>query len=289
MLDLSPATLSQIENGRTGLSVSRLSRIADVLGLTAAQILDAVVEPEVRPERLSRAVAAIIPVDARLPTAASWREYGPLSFDPVLQAALAEFVAIGYHGATVRGIAARCGLSVSGIYHYYTSKQQMLVRVLDLTMIDVLQRAHFARADGRDPVERFSRLIENLALFHTHRRELGFVGASEMRSLDVGSRRKVASMRTALQRMVDYEVEQAVRSGRFRADHPHEAARAIVTMCAALPTWWRPGGPLGPEQVARQYVGFALDLMRIRDAEETRTSLPGRDAVAVPGPYRDRC
>src|SRR4029077_13516091 len=80
------------------------------------------------------------------PPAAHWREYGPLELDPVLSAALEEFVAIGYHGATVRGIAKRCGLSVSGIYHYYTSKQQMLVSLMDFTMIDLLARARAAQA-----------------------------------------------------------------------------------------------------------------------------------------------
>jgi AcrR family transcriptional regulator len=58
--------------------------------------------------------------------------------------ALDEFLEIGYHGATVRGIAARCGLSVSGIYHYYTSKQQMLVTILDLAMAELLMRARAA-------------------------------------------------------------------------------------------------------------------------------------------------
>jgi hypothetical protein len=35
-------------------------------------------------------------------------------------------------------------------------------------------------------------------------------------------------------------------------------------MCTALPTWFSPGGPLTPEQIARQYVDFALDVMRDR-------------------------
>lgn len=263
MLDVSPATVSQIETGRTGLSVTRLTRIADALGMTVVQILDVTVGGEdPRPP-------GPFPVDVNGP-AVSWpalsnlREYGPLGFDPVLQAALDEFLAIGYHGATVRGIAARCGLSVSGIYHYYTSKQQMLVRILDLTMVDLMTRAHAARAEGRDPVERFCRLIEHLALYHTHRRELGFVGASEMRSVEAGDHQRIAAERTAQQRMVDHEVEQAVRAGFFRVDHPHEAARAAVTMCTGLPTWWQPGGSLSPEQVADQYVGLALDLMRAR-------------------------
>ncbi|MFC5993514.1 helix-turn-helix domain-containing protein [Pseudonocardia hispaniensis] len=260
-LGVSPATLSQIENGRTGLSVNRLSHIADALGLTVPQILDIVVDPDSPAEPPPRPAPRAEKATAG-PVITQWRHYEPLDFDPVLRAALDEILEIGYHGATVRGIAARCGLSVSGIYHYYTSKQQMLLTILDLTMTELLMRARAAQAEGRDPVERFSLLIEHLALFHTHRRELGFVGASEMRSFDTDNRRTIAHMRTVQQRMVDREVEAAVREHRFRADHPHEAARAAVTMCTALSTWWRPDGPFTAEQIAEQYVGFALDLMR---------------------------
>ena len=51
VLDVSPATLSQIENGRTGLTVHRLSRIADALDLTPADILDTVVTPAATPDQ----------------------------------------------------------------------------------------------------------------------------------------------------------------------------------------------------------------------------------------------
>lgn len=250
-LGISPATLSQIETGRTGLSVHRLSRIADALGTTVPQILDVVVTP---PE--GEPGGEVEPPPRPSPPV-RWREYGPLDFDPVLRAALDEILAIGYHGATVRGIAARAGLSVSGIYHYYTSKQQMLVTIFDRTMADLLARARAAHAEGCDPVARFGLLVENLVLFHTHRRELGSVGAGEMRSLEPANRARIAELRTVQQRMVDREVAEAVRLGRFCAAHPHEAARAVVTMCTALPTWWRPDGPFGPEELAAQYVGIA--------------------------------
>jgi AcrR family transcriptional regulator/DNA-binding Xre family transcriptional regulator len=249
MIEVSPATLSQIEQGRTGLTVSRLGRIADALDVSVAQILDTVTDGT---------------ADAPRPTPAApsaWRVFEPLDFDPVLRAALDEFVHIGYHGATVRSIAARAGLSVPGIYHHYDSKQQMLMAIERYTMADLLARAEAARAEGRDPVERFSLLVELLALYHTHRAELGFVGAAEKRSLDPANGKAIARQRTTQQRMVDREVTDAVRAGQFRADKPHERARAIVTMCTALPTWWRPDGIYSPEQIAEQYVTFALDLM----------------------------
>jgi AcrR family transcriptional regulator/DNA-binding XRE family transcriptional regulator len=251
MIEVSPATLSQIEQGKTRLSVPRLGRIADALDVSVAQILDTVVggtEPERTPRPKPGASSA-------------WRVFEPLDFDPVLRAALDEFVHIGYHGATVRSIAARAGLSVPGIYHHYDSKQQMLMAIEQYTMADLLARAEAARAEGHDPVERFCLLVELLALYHTHRAELGFVGAAEKRSLDPGNGKVIARQRTRQQRMVDREVTDAVRAGQFRADKPHERARAIVTMCTALPTWWRPDGLYSPEEIAEQYVTFALDLM----------------------------
>lgn len=191
-----------------------------------------------------------------------WRSYPPLTLDQPLQAALSAFLEFGYHGATMRSIAQRAGLSVPGVYHYFGSKQDMLVAILDLTMEDLLARSRAARAEGDDVVTRFALLVECLALYHTHRRELGFVGASEMRSLLPAHRRRVAAMRRSQQRMVDEEVEQGVRAGAFATQRPHEAARAVVTMCTALPQWYEPGGEASAEEVAAQYVEFALDLVR---------------------------
>jgi AcrR family transcriptional regulator len=258
-IGVSPATMSQLEHGRTGLSVTRLAEIARVLGVPPNDLLDGV-QPTARPHRPRRPTLrrrAPVPEEG-----GDWRSYPPRPFDPVLDAALAEFLEIGYHGASVRGIAQRCGMSVSGLYHHYASKQEMLRRILDLTMTDLLRRSRAARDEGRDAVERFCLLIENLALFHTHRRKLGFVGASEMRSLEPDNRREVAAVRTEQQRMVDQEVEQAIADGRFHTRHPHEAARAVVTMCTALTQWYRPGGRLSPEEIAKEYVQFALDIMR---------------------------
>ena len=104
--------------------------------------------------------------------------------------------------------------------------------------------------------------MECLALFHTYRRDLGFIGASEMRSIDEPARTRIVGMRIAQQRMVDEEVEEGVRRGIFHTRRPREAARAVATLCTALPQWWHPNGPATPEETAAQYVEFALDLVR---------------------------
>ncbi len=240
---VSVGTWSGIENGRAPADADRLAAVARALGLEIADLCSA--EPVLE-----------------APPSGAWREFPPLDLAAPLRGALLAFVELGYHGSTVRDIAQRAGLSVPGVYHHWPSKQHLLVALMELAMEDLLGRATQARSEVDGPTERLSRLVECLVLFHTYRRDLAFIGASEMRSIEEPDRTRIAGMRTHQQRMVDEEVEEGVRRRLFRTRRPRDASRAVVTMCVALPQWWSPDGPSTPEQTAAQYVEFALDLVR---------------------------
>ncbi|MEU2031090.1 TetR family transcriptional regulator [Nocardia amamiensis] len=253
-IDVSAGTLSAIENGKTPLTVDRLDRIAAELGVSTVDILSA---------RLTAAADATDLSPARSAgDGQTWRSFEPLVFDPVLGAAIAAFMQTGYHGATMRSIAANAGMSVAGVYHYYRSKQDLLVAIFDLGMSELHWRIPAARDDGVTVVERFANMVEALALFHTHRADLAFIGASEMRSFDEPNRSRIAALRTDVQRMIDDQVAAGIRAGEFTTPHPREAARAVATMCTSLPQWFRPGGPITRHQIAVEYAKFAVDIMR---------------------------
>lgn len=258
---VSAGTVSAIENGKTGVSTERAIQLADVLGVRVERLVDDQTEPVVDARWSVRAVAT---EEGRGHHAGPWRTYEPLVMDPALRGALASFLEFGYHGSTMRGIAERAGLSVAGLYHYYASKQQMLVTILDGTMAELAWRTEAALADGVDPAQRFANLVECQALHHTYRREVAFIGASEMRSLASGARHRIAAIRSEEQHKLDREVIDGCRAGIFGTSEPQAAARAIVTMCTALVQWYRPNGPTTPEDVASQYVRFALDLVQCR-------------------------
>lgn len=252
-LGVSPAMLSHLETGKARMSVVRLHQIASTLGWSVEDILT----PE--PAASARSRSALD----------HSREYGSLGLDPVLTAALTVFLRQGYHGASVRDVAAESGLSVSGIYHHHASKQEMLQRILDLGMNDLLARCRSAVAQGDDEVERFRLLVDTMALFHTHRREVGFLAASEMRSLEPAARADMTARRSVQQRLVDTEVEAGVAAGRFGTPYPREASRAVVTMCKSIAEWYRPDGPLDPPGVAERYRRFALGLVQYDEAGGT--------------------
>lgn len=243
----SPATLSAIENGRTPASLERLHALAGVLGVRPAQLLEPE-DPAGPPPLLVRG-------------SGSWRRFDPLRSDPVLDAAVEAFVAAGYHGTSVRVIAERAGTTVPALYRQHRGKQALLARILQLTMDDLVWRLVAARDEDDDPLGRVSRMVEALALFHTRRRDLAFIGASEMRSLGDANHRRIAHLRREVQRLLDASIADATARGGLEARHPQDAGKAVATMCQSLPHWFRSDGPRSPEQVAAEYADLALRML----------------------------
>ncbi|GAC57816.1 putative TetR family transcriptional regulator [Gordonia hirsuta DSM 44140 = NBRC 16056] len=195
----------------------------------------------------------------------TWRDYGPPDLTAPLAAALEAFAEHGYHGTTVREIAARAGLSVPGLYHHYPSKQSLLQGLSELTMGELLERSEAALAEaGGDPLARFDALLESLLRFHMYRREQAFVGSTEIRSMDPDYREVYVGHRDRQQRMIDDAVQAGVDAGLFRTAHPEDAGRALATMCVGVSSWYRPDGPLGPDCLVERYLELARGLVGYR-------------------------
>ena len=257
-IGVSPATLSAVENGKTGISITRLRTVATELGTTVAWLIG-----EQRPIAVDAVRGRRVPVGSRQTTSRAWREFPSLAIDPVLAAAIVSFVDTGYHGATMRSIADRAGMSVSSVYHHYRDKQELLVRALELTMEELHWRVRAARGEAATGRAQVRYIVESLALFHTYRRELAFIGASEMRSLTSVNRDRITQSRNEIQYLLDEGIDTAIAEEKLSGDHARVAGRAIATMCTALPQWFRLDGPLTPEQIAGEYADFALRLLGI--------------------------
>lgn len=193
-----------------------------------------------------------------------WRDYGAAELPVPLAAALAAFAEHGYHGTSVREIAARAHLSVPGLYHHYPSKQSLLQGLLERTMTDLLHRSEMAVAEAGDlPVDQFDAIVESLLRFHMYRREQAFVGSTEIRSLDDDYRSTYIGHRDRQQRMVDEIVFAGVAAGDFATPYPKDASRAVATMCVGVSTWFKLDGELDADeliarnlQLARALVGY---------------------------------
>nr|WP_212763098.1 TetR/AcrR family transcriptional regulator [Gordonia araii] len=175
-----------------------------------------------------------------------------------LEAALEAFAEHGYHGTSVREIASRANLSVPGLYHHYPSKQSLLQGLMELTMLDLLQRCESAVAEaGPDAVGQFDAIVEALLRFHMFRQKQAFIGSSEIRSINDDYRATYIGYRDRLQHMVDDIIVAGIASGDFATSSPGGAGRAIATMCIGVSTWYRSDGEMTPDEIVAENLRFA--------------------------------
>lgn len=247
-LGMSAATVCAVENGETGLSLKRLSQFAGAFGITPTDLL----QPSPTPHSVQPRAGA---------PAADWRSFLSMDLDAVTTAAIATFVDKGYHGSTMRAIAQRAGMSLAGVYHYYPSKQLILVTVLDLTMDEVEWRTGAAAGEADSPLSRLRLQVEALALFHTLRADLAIIGSSEMRSLEEPDRSRISLRRSAIQHLIDREIRSAIADGSANCPRPLETGRAIATMCTSLPQWFHRSGPTSATDIAGEYADLALRMI----------------------------
>src|SRR5688500_2061086 len=78
---------------------------------------------------------------ARKPPAAVTRGNGLAA---IMGSAREIFAERGYHGASIRDIAKRAGLSLSALYYYYDGKQELLHALLEDALADVFQSCQTA-------------------------------------------------------------------------------------------------------------------------------------------------
>jgi len=197
-----------------------------------------------------------------------WREYGPLDFPRILDAALAAFYEHGYHGTTTRDLARRSGLSVPGVYHYYPSKQDILVDLMTVIIDELLTRSRSALAGAAaDPRSQFDALVESMLRFHMYRRTGAMVSTAELRSLEPDNRERYVGKRDEQQRMLDEVILAGVRDGDFSTSYPKDASRAIASLCVGVASWYRPDGSLPVEALLDRYLTIARSIVGISEEQ----------------------
>lgn len=191
-----------------------------------------------------------------------WHEFAPLPLSPILTAALDTFNEQGYHGASVRDIARRVGVTVPTLYYHHGSKQGLLLALLRASMGDLVARSGAALAEAGDhPLHRFVDLVDCTVRFMCHRQRLAWLDP-EARYLDDEARATYAAPRKHVERQLLQVVRDGDASGTFDVAHPVDTTRALLGTLQSIATWYRADGEHPAEEIAARHVAFALDAVR---------------------------
>jgi TetR/AcrR family transcriptional regulator len=174
--------------------------------------------------------------------------------DAILARAAELFARQGYTATSMNEVAAACGVSKAGLYHYVRDKQELLFQItaghvarLEQVIAEVLEEQR-ARGEG-GAEERLRALIlrfvrEYASAQHEHRvltEDVRFLDDAERAQVQAAQRRVVAAFGDAI---------GAVRPSLARNELERPLAMLLFGMINWMFTWLRPDGSLTHEQMA---------------------------------------
>jgi AcrR family transcriptional regulator len=170
----------------------------------------------------------------------------------LLSAAAGVFARKGYHASTMRDLARASGMSLAGMYHYVSGKEELLYLIQRDFFERVVEGARQALARAPDAEGRLRAFVEHhVGFFAAHMSEMKVL-SHEADSL-TGERDTV--VRALKRRYVDLLADALAAAG---AADPRTAAYALFGMMNWIYTWYRPGGRLPPERLADTFARIAL-------------------------------
>ena len=176
----------------------------------------------------------------------------------VLSAAARVFHARGYADASVQHVADELGILKGSLYHYISSKEELLYRLLDETHEEVSRILDEVAAEDSPPLDRLRLYVrrqvaynlENLERVAVYHHDLARLGDARRGDL-VGRRREHEDFVTDL-------IAGAQADGDVAADEdPRVLTRLVFGTMILTYNWFRAGRD-DPEQVADSCAEFAI-------------------------------
>lgn len=189
--------------------------------------------------------------------------------DAITDAAREIFDERGYHGASIRDIAKRAGLSLSALYYWYPSKQSLLVAMIEKSGLEYGRMCEERLAEaGDDPTARLRALIAATVGYRVKHRIESNISASEWRNLEPRNRTHLEERQRAATAMWTDVIDDGVRTGAFRCTHPDDARRSIQAACNAIAQWYVPGrGTVKVGDLVERYTEISLRIVDHRPDE----------------------
>jgi AcrR family transcriptional regulator len=196
----------------------------------------------------------------------SGRRRGPETRDEIDRAAIELFARLGYHATSMRAIAAAAGVQPAAIYHWYPSKEAILVHLQDDFMERLTENVVAAMDRHERAALKLAAAVREHVVFHGVHRLAAFVTDSEIRALTEDPRGALIAQRDDYQAIFSAMIRDGIRDGSLRASDAHVATYAILLQCTGVALWFDPRGPLKLEQVAELHVELVLGSLQASPA-----------------------
>lgn len=169
----------------------------------------------------------------------------------MLEVAARLFKERGYRGATLQDVADEIGLTRTAIYHYFSSKEQLLYCILEEALKDAVARFEAIAGSDAPPEQRMHSMVqEYISLVIRHTPSWWVLLSDGEQNLPPRQYRRLHRFVRQQDSIMQKIFQEGIESGKFSRLNPKIAVFAIAGMCNWLSRWYDPKGDVGPDILA---------------------------------------
>jgi AcrR family transcriptional regulator len=204
--------------------------------------------------------------------------------DAVLRMAAQSFNEKGFHATSLDDVAARLNVTKPTLYYYFKNKEEILFECVRIGLEMIDEAAENVAHRGGTGVEQLFAVMRKYAEIVTMDFGMCLIRVGED-PLQPAARRKLRQLKARIDRRFRSLIEQGIAEGDLA---PCDAKIAAFTVAGALSwiaRWYRPDGPLSPNDIAEQSISILVEGL-VRRAEPLVEK--ARSSAIFEGPSRTK-
>lgn len=175
--------------------------------------------------------------------------------EAVLKTAAQLFCEKGFHKTTLADIAALLHITKPAIYHYFASKDEILIGCVREGLAAVEDEFATASQQGSTGLERLSHFMTWYAENMTTVFGMCLVRIADQ-DLEDKTRQELHSAKTMVDKRIRQLLDAGVEDGSIAPCNARLTAFSIAGALSWVGHWYKPGGRLAPAEVAAHVVGL---------------------------------
>jgi len=178
----------------------------------------------------------------------------------VLDAAVAVFSEQGYRAASMADIAARLGMGKASLYHYFGSKEEVLIELYEEVLRENVIAARRIAEGAGGALELLTEMVADRVAYTCRNQDLLRVFFEEEAELPARQRARLISVRHEYEETLLGVVAAGEAAGELRL--PTNPVIFVNTLLGAANwtyKWYSPAGDLSPEQLGDEIAGALLN------------------------------
>ena len=176
----------------------------------------------------------------------------------ILEAAARIFSEKGFHATSMQDVADAVHLQKASLYHHFSSKQEILVEILDQALDLINTRLEAVMSQDLSADKKLRQAMVTYLETVAENQSLAAVLLLELRSLDPELKQRQAARREKFERVWRELIIEGRDQGIFTKVDPSLTGRAILGIMNWTVTWSRRDGPRSAEEIANIFADLLL-------------------------------